>query len=179
MAAAMCVPAAQLADRVRELGRDELVHRQLDRRGAILAAGRPARAPTTPASARDNIAAGPIAWNDNIRNSSPKPGDGGRTAAPRHRCVRSRGEMPVPPVTSTTSQSRASRATSSRSAWAPRPVGVGDDREARGSPAAAAASSAFVRPAVRLSEAVTIATRTSDAAGACERWCPAGEDEMT
>ena len=57
--------------------------------------------------------------------------------------------------------------------------GVGDDREARRFKPSPQRLSTFVRSAVRLSEAVTIATRTSDAAGACERWCPAATKRMT
>ena len=70
---------------------------------ASRAAGTPARPPTTPASARDSIAAGPISWNDSMRNSSPKPGRRRSNSAPTASGVRSRGPMPVPPVTMTAS----------------------------------------------------------------------------
>ncbi len=113
-----------------------------------------------------------------MRNSSPKPGRRRSNSGATASGVRSRGEMPVPPVTRTASLARASRATSSRNASG------SSARIASATTAKPAASSnrRSVCPpslvaAVRLSEAVTIATRTSDAAGACERWCPAGDDE--
>ena len=67
--------------------------------------------PTSPASARDSIAAGPISSNDSARNSSPKPGRRRSKSPATASSVLSRGEMPVPPVTSTASLRRARQAT--------------------------------------------------------------------
>ena len=95
-------PAAQLADGVGKLGHDELLHREPHGRRRARQQ-KHQRAPTTPASARDSIAAGPISWNESMRKSSPKPSRRRSKSAPTASGVRSRGAMPVPPVTSTAS----------------------------------------------------------------------------
>src|SRR6185436_5472183 len=138
--------------------------------------------PTTPASARDSIAAGPISWNDSIRNSSPKPGKRRSNSAPTASGVRSRGPMPVPPVTMTASASPASRATASRRAAGSSASSVSD---ATVNPASSIRRRKTRPPsfvsAVRLSDAVSSATRTDAADGDSDLWWAtgAGEDMTT
>ena len=146
------------------------------RTASSTAAGEPgsrntSAAPTTPASARDSIAAGPISWNDNMRNSSPKPGRRRSNSAPTASGVRSRGPIPVPPVTMTTSASPARRATASRSAAGSSASRSSDVTE---NPASSINRRSRRPPSfvsgVRLSDAVTSATRTAAADGDSALW---------
>ena len=72
-----------------------------------------------PASARDSHAAVPTCFVDWARNASPNPGNRSSKSGAAASGVTSRGAIPVPPVTITTSQS--ARATAARRA---RRIGV-------------------------------------------------------